>query len=343
MKKIFTLFISIGILISVKAQDIHFSQFYASPLTLNPANVGMFNGNIRGVLNYRSQWSSFAPFNTFAGSVDMNFGQNMLKDDLFGFGVNFFSDKAGDADFSTQQVNVSFGYIKTMGKRFSRSYLSVGFQGGIAQRSLNYAALTFGSQYNGYEYDPSMPNGETIGFDSFSFLDLSGGISYLFVPKDRFNLLMGLAFYHVNTPNMSFSGSDKDNLFMKISGNIGAQIPVADAIDIIPSVLVLNQGPHNEYNFGVSFKYYLNDKNVNPTSFSLGAMQRMGNSSGGLNSDATIITARFDYLGFSAGLSYDINVSNLRNASNSFGGPELSIVYTSPLPHRDRKVDCPRF
>lgn len=343
MKKIFTLLISISVILCAQAQDIHFSQFYASPLTLNPANVGLFNGNIRAALNYRNQWNSFAPFNTFAGSVDVNFGQNILRDDLFGFGVNFFSDKAGDADFSTQQVNVSFGYIKTMGSRFAKSYLSVGFQGGIAQRSLDYAALTFGSQYNGYAYDASIPNGETIGFDSFSFLDLSGGISYLFVPKDRMNLQMGIAFFHVNQPDMSFNGGSTDNLYMKVSGNVGAQIPLGDDVDIIPSALILNQGPHNEYTMGVSFKYYLTDKSVNPTSVSLGGWQRMGNSTNGFESDATIISARFDYMGFSAGLSYDINVSALRNASNAYGGPEISLIYTNGLPHRDRKVDCPRF
>lgn len=219
----------------------------------------------------------------------------------------------------------------------------MGFQGGVAQRSLNYAALTFGSQYNGYEYDPSLPNGETIGFDSFSFWDLSGGVSYMFVPKNRMNLVMGIAFFHVNTPNMSFSGFDQDDLYMKITGNIGAQIPIADEIDIVPSALILEQGPHREYNFGASLKYYLNERHVNPTTIALGVWQRMGNGLGSINSDATIIAARFDYMGFSAGLSYDINILKLRNASNSFGGPELSLTYTSPLPHRDRKVDCPRF
>ncbi|MFN3940357.1 MAG: hypothetical protein ACK4IY_07200, partial [Chitinophagales bacterium] len=111
----------------------------------------------------------------------------------------------------------------------------------------------------------------------------------------------------------------------------------------VPSALVLNQGPHNEYTMGISFKYYIVERSVNPTAISLGGWQRTGSSTNGFDSDATIITARFDYLGFSAGLSYDINVSTLRNASNAFGGPEISLVYTSELPHRDRKVDCPRF
>ena len=41
-----------------QGQDVHFSQFYNSPLTINPANVGAFNGDIRAHSNYRNQWSS---------------------------------------------------------------------------------------------------------------------------------------------------------------------------------------------------------------------------------------------------------------------------------------------
>ena len=101
--------------LSLNAQDIHFSQFFSSPLTLNPALTGAFNGNIRGILNYRNQWNSFAPFNTFATSVDANFGSSFLKNDIMGIGVNAFSDVAGDTRYSSTQVNLTFAYIKTLG------------------------------------------------------------------------------------------------------------------------------------------------------------------------------------------------------------------------------------
>ena len=37
----------------IKAQDPHFSQFFASPLTLNPAFTGKFDGLFRVAGNYR--------------------------------------------------------------------------------------------------------------------------------------------------------------------------------------------------------------------------------------------------------------------------------------------------
>lgn len=118
MKKIYILILFIGWIIAVKGQDIHFSQFYASPLTLNPANTGLFNGNIRGVLNYRNQWNSFAPFNTYAGSVDMNFGQRFLKDDLFGIGVNFFRIKRAMRIFQPSRSTFRSGLSKPWASGF---------------------------------------------------------------------------------------------------------------------------------------------------------------------------------------------------------------------------------
>jgi len=40
----------------VSAQDPSFSQFFASPLTLNPALTCKFNGDYRAESNYRNQW-----------------------------------------------------------------------------------------------------------------------------------------------------------------------------------------------------------------------------------------------------------------------------------------------
>lgn len=344
MRRIYTLFFFCVILLSKSfSQDIHFTQFYASPLVLNPANTGVFNGNIRGVINYRNQWQSFAPFTTVAASVDYNFGQVALDNDLMGIGLSFYSDKAGDNDFSTTQANLSFSYIKALGSKFSRSYASVGFYGGMAQRSIDPSTMTFSNQYNGYAYDPSLPTGEVLAFENFTFLDFGAGITWLFVPKNRTNLYAGVAFHHVNTPDQSFN-ADGQNLYMRSTYNAGAQIKISDNIDLVPGLLTQIQGPHYEFMGGLNLKYYMQTKASNETAFSIGAWHRMGiDDQLEYRSDASAVTVRYDFMGLSAGLSYDINISELKDASNSLGGPELSLIYYAELPHRDRKVDCPKF
>jgi type IX secretion system PorP/SprF family membrane protein len=325
-------------------QDVHFSQFYAAPLNLNPSQTGMINGNLRGIANYRNQWSSFAPYTTYNGSLDVNLGHNFLDNDLIGIGINFYNDVAGDAEFSTTHAALSVSYIKTMGNKFARNYLSVGFSGGMVQRSVDYTKMTFGTQFNGYEYDPSLFNGETVAFENLSYFVLGAGITWMLVPHDGLNFYMGVAFHHLNAPNQSFTGLVTDNLYMKTTGNMGAQIPVGQSTFLVPAVLAMVQGPHYQLNGGMSVKYIINDLDYKSTALSLGVYQRIGlNNQTDYKSDATIVAARFDYLNFSMGLSYDINISGLQDASNGLGGPEVSLTYTTDLPQRDRKVDCPKF
>jgi hypothetical protein len=103
MKKIFLLAISAVVLsfTQVKAQDIHFSQYYASPLTLNPALTGLINGDFRAVANYRGQWfsipttSAAAPYNTYQGSFDASVFRKKLKNSGLGLGAMFYADEAG--------------------------------------------------------------------------------------------------------------------------------------------------------------------------------------------------------------------------------------------------------
>src|ERR1035437_9240949 len=77
MKKIYAILLFAICTGFTYAQDIHFSQYYASPLTLNPALTGLVNGVFRASLNYRNQWfniptqNTIAPYQTYQASFDM--------------------------------------------------------------------------------------------------------------------------------------------------------------------------------------------------------------------------------------------------------------------------------
>ena len=58
----------------VQSQDIHFSQYNASPLMLNPALAGMNACDYRVYANFRMQWMTVSSGNTYrtvAGGADM--------------------------------------------------------------------------------------------------------------------------------------------------------------------------------------------------------------------------------------------------------------------------------
>ena len=129
--------------VALKAQDIHFSQFYLSPLNLNPAMTGVMNCNVRLVANYRNQWSSVLKanaFNTYSVSYDQRIAVGRY--DFFGIGGSFVGDSAGESDFSTIQGKLSLSYAKKMGGYRAKShYLSFGADVGITQTSVDFQNL----------------------------------------------------------------------------------------------------------------------------------------------------------------------------------------------------------
>jgi type IX secretion system PorP/SprF family membrane protein len=127
-------------LTTLQGQDIHFSQFYMSPMTLNPALTGVMNCNTRFVGNYRNQWASVLgrnAYNTFSVSYDQK--TPVGRYDYFGFGANIWTDVAGSLDFQTLTLKLSGSYSRRVGgDRRKSHYIVLGAEGGLAQRSIDF-------------------------------------------------------------------------------------------------------------------------------------------------------------------------------------------------------------
>jgi len=137
--KLFILAVGLMMATSVVGQDIHFSQFYMSPLNLNPAMTGVNNCKTRMVANYRNQWASAIgsnAYNTYSVSYDQK--MPIGREDYFGVGGSLWGDVAGESRFGTTQARLSASYSKKMaGYRKKASYLVIGAD----------AALTVQSRY----------------------------------------------------------------------------------------------------------------------------------------------------------------------------------------------------
>src|ERR1700739_4797102 len=99
MKKILLSFsVAVALAGSAVAQDIHFTQYFTSPLTLNPAMTGLVPEDLRFAANYRTQWSSVStnPYATGTVSLDIATFKNKLPEgDAIGIGLVMEYDKAG--------------------------------------------------------------------------------------------------------------------------------------------------------------------------------------------------------------------------------------------------------
>ena len=304
--------------ITCVAQDIHWSQFNSSPQNLNPAQTGMFNGDWRFVGNLRSQWSSVpVPYKTFSLSSDTRIKKNFMEG-VPALGLLVNTDNSGDSKLSTMQVLLSAAYIKKLNND-STHFISIGFQPGFTTKSFNLNALTFDNQYNGDSFNPAAGSGENFGKTRITYLDMGGGLTYLWRKTQRTQASIGVSAFHLNMPKQSFMNEKDIRLDMKttISGLI--EYPVAEKLDVLPSFLYQRQGKFQETVLGLFGKYYLQPVNGTTTAISLGGFYRL--------KDAFIVVANMDYRNFTVGISYDVNTSPLSVATNNRGGFEISVIY----------------
>ena len=112
---ILILMIGLSLLASneAKAQDPHFSQFYANPLYLNPALAGT-HGCPRLNFNYRNQWPALSgTFVTYSASYDQYF------DNLSGgIGVLATLDQAGKGTINHLTFSFMYAYHLKLGRKW---------------------------------------------------------------------------------------------------------------------------------------------------------------------------------------------------------------------------------
>lgn len=344
LHKLLLLLVAAGMFTATKAQDIHFSQYNAAPLQLNPALAGLNECDYRVHANFRLQWptvSSGNTYRTFAGGADMAIGKITKYNSYAGLGLSFFSDQAGSLSFNTNRVDLSFAYHFMLNRKGTMQ-MHVGLQGGLNIRGIDPSKATFDSQY-----DPNSgvvdPNGtkESFGRRRIIFGDAGFGMLYSTMVKNNTNLYLGVAVNHLNQPKISFfpNGQDantagEDRLYIKTTIHGGAAVPVGRRLTVMPNFLVLVQGRAYEFNVGCNFKTVLGTVSTSKTALHFGLQYR------GLL-DAVILSTRIDVKGFSAGFSYDVNISKLLPGSKSIGAPEVSLMYQGCARKKPRPGHCP--
>lgn len=337
-------FIIIGLLLTTQTsfgQDVHFSQYYNAPLTLNPAMTGLISEDLRVSTNYRSQWGTVtAPYETMAASADLSILKGFLYDDFVGVGLLVMNDKAGDLNLRNTQAQLSLSYSKALNGDGTQ-YITAGVQGGIVQQAFDASALLFDSQFNGSIIDPNLNSGEVIDRPNFFYGDLSAGVAWYYVPSADYSFYFGIGMAHLNRPDISFNSLAKDRLKRRTTVHAGLEFPFTESLSFVPQIVLVNQGPHTETTVGSLLKFSAHPdygQDYKQTAIYIGSMFRLG--------DAIIPMLRFDFNQFSITASYDVNTSALSNASRGNGGFELALVYRQYLfdsPGQNGPVGCPTF
>ncbi len=312
--------------------------------------TGVMNCNIRLTANYRNQWSSVATFensfNTYSAAYDQRIPVGRY--DYFGVGLTLWGDVAGTANFTTNTAKISGSYAKRMGGYRNEShYLVLGAEAGVAQRSIDFNRLRWGTQHGGEgNFDPTLPSQEDQNFarDNFIFADLAAGLMWFSVLDENNSFFIGGAYHHLNRANISFSGQEEESLFTKITIHAGGEFSGGGSrIAIVPNIVTFFQGPSWQVVPGTALRFRLGNSRRYYQAFQIGAWARITHRlDDQTHMDALILTTRFEYEDFGIGFSYDLNTSSLNEASNFNGAFEFSVIYRICGPEK-RNVYCPNF
>ncbi|MFN0082857.1 MAG: PorP/SprF family type IX secretion system membrane protein [Ferruginibacter sp.] len=343
IKKFQPYFISFLLLCSflpAAAQDIHFSQIFETPLLRNPALAGLFSGDIRTQIVYRSQWNSVTnAYNTVSANVEYKLPVGETTDYVT-IGGQVLYDKAGTVDLTSTHVLPAINYHKSLSVERSM-YLSMAVMGGYVQRSIDRSKITTNSQFNGSFYDPNIANGETFAKSSYSYFDGTAGLSFNTQLGENIdnNMFIGLAYHHFNkSKKVSFYSDGNLEMTPKWVASGGVRKSTTDYSYITFEGDYTTQGATKEIIAGVLYSQKLDDPVTPKYTIHGGAYMRLN--------DAVIPVVKIEAKPMAIAVSYDVNISGLKKVSAGRGGFEISLIFQKFLDKYNSTSDatrCPKF
>ena len=297
------------------AQDMVLSQFYASPLLLNPAFAGTSVAPTFA-LNHRSHYVGFdggTPYQSYVASY-----AQYLAPVQSGIGLSILADDAGDGIIATYAASAYYSYNVRINRENS---IRIGLSAGMQQRRLDWDRLRFPDQVNsetglvgpGGVANPT--NEQRPEETSITFADFGAGV--LYAGKVAY---FGVSLDHLTTPDDRLASVQQGGFYkglpMRWSVHTGAEFVLGNArsrqrTSITPNVMYTHQGPADQLNAGAYLKV---------GSLFGGAWYRHAFN----NADAAIGVVGVEWNMYKFGYSYDYTLSSLGDVSG--GTHEVSLV-----------------
>ena len=336
MRKLFFCLMLLSAVLSSQAQDPNFSQFFASPLTLNPALTGKFDGVFRVAGNYRNQWPTINnAFTTATVSLDASVLRNSIPEyDQFGFGLMAFTDKSGNGVLQNNFLALSTAYHKALDENGFHQ-IGLGFQGTYVNKRLDITGLKFESMLRADGFTGLMDESFSSNQIKLSYFDMNLGFLYNGTTDGANNYYFGASMYHVNRPKETFKQGNY-LLEPRVTLPAGGMIPLSEYNAVHLSANHSRQANATNTVIGGAYSINVSQDISSPTNLYLGSWYRFG--------DAIIPYVGLEFGDFQLGASYDVNTSSLKPASNMRGGAEISLIYIKK--HSDpnvKKLNCPKF
>jgi len=314
----------------LKAQDPQFTQFYASPMYLNPAFTGVTYEH-RFVANYRNQWPGVkTAYQTYMASYDYN-----MSDLNSGIGFTVMQDRAGTAGLTHTQIGASYAYHFKINK-FAE--IRAGANLSYNMKRIDFSKLRFNDQIA----TGSSSSVESTNYEKLNFMDFAAGALL-----NSTEYWLGLSAKHLTQPNSSLTG-DKVPLPLSISLHGGYRFIIEQKTRndlrryLSPAFNYRHEAKYDQLDIGL---YYFHlPLNVGIWYRGL-PFKKYAATYANRESIALLIGFDLSPKSIRCGYSYDLTVSRL-GVSSSYGAHEISIIYEIAKKKKRNKrvlVSCPKF
>lgn len=339
----------------LSAQDIHFTQFTMSPMTLNPANIGGFEGTVRIGGIYRSQWTSVLSKNQFetpSGWVDAPLIRGFRKKDWVGAGLMLFQDNVGAGKLTHSANKLGAAYHIGLGKK-SNTVIAIGGHYGQETYRINDENLQFEDGFinstvpGEYQATQSADNTAIPDGDQrpkANFKDVDAGITISSKLNATMDFKLGFSMFHIGQARFSLltaggGGGGNTTSFRQARRSIlhgTFNVKTNDRLTISPSFIFQTMNKQDEIDVQALAGYLFNPEKDITLNFGVG--YRLG--------DAINLLAGAKVKSLTVGVAYDVNTSGLNNDTRYRGGFEIAANYIIKIYKKATvkpKILCPRF
>jgi type IX secretion system PorP/SprF family membrane protein len=303
-------------------QDPTFSQFFSSPLNVNPALTGYINADWRVILNMRDQWfNPSSPYATGTISFDTKIFQknipNVEEKNIFGLGGMLMYDYTmnGIVQGAYGSLNLSYNILLAEDFYGNKHRFGVGFGGTYANRYVDFSRLNFQAQFTGNGFNQNLPSGEAALSNMTPFFSASAGFLYSFSTA-KSSMDIGGAVYHLNEPKQTFLNDPQQFIPKRFVANASYNTFLNDGLVLNTNAIYQYQGAAEYFSVGGAVGVYLDPDGE--SIFNIGVWYWSAN--------AIVPYVGFSYNDLQIGLSYDATISKLNEAAAKPTTFEISII-----------------
>lgn len=307
---------------ALRGQDPAFSQFFSSPLNINPALTGNINGDWRFISNLRDQWIGPAsPYASGSVSFDRKILQHKVpgvteENDIKAVGAMLLYDYAMSGVVKSVYGSLNLAYsLKLSESERGRQRLAVGFGGTYGRRHVDFSRVDFEEQFVGTGFNTNLPTGEAALSNMKPNFSVNAGVTYSYT-TERSNWDAGLAAFHVNKPRQTFLKDPHQELAVRKVAHTNFETFVSEAVVLAANAIYQFQDEANYFSIGSALGHYV------------GGQQNILLNAGVWywSKNALIPYVGISYGDFQFGVSYDLTTSKLRHADRKPNTYEVSLI-----------------